>query len=228
MMPMLVIVSVFGGGGRKGKGGSKRSPDEHQRDLQLVRHGSDEGIAARLECLLPQAVARIRQAHPELFEDAEDIAQEVIVSAIRPASGSGGIRDFRGDCSLRTWFIGNVDRRAISHLRATTAQKRDRRKEVPIAELPRSLPDGGSSPGETAYVHESRTVLAAAVARLPDHLRAVVELCDIEGLTYEKAAEVLGIRKGTVSSRLLRAREKLKGDKHLRSYYLSDENASDH
>jgi RNA polymerase sigma-70 factor, ECF subfamily len=52
--------------------------------------------------------------------------------------------------------------------------------------------------------------LAAAFVALPEKGRRVVELVDIEGLTYRETAETLGIPEGTVMSRLHRARRRMR------------------
>jgi RNA polymerase sigma-70 factor, ECF subfamily len=56
-----------------------------------------------------------------------------------------------------------------------------------------------------------QAVVAEALAALPDKHRAVVTLVDIEGLTYQEAADALGVPRGTVMSRLHRARTRIRG-----------------
>jgi RNA polymerase sigma-70 factor (ECF subfamily) len=51
--------------------------------------------------------------------------------------------------------------------------------------------------------------IGRALAELPEHYRGIVVLVDVEGYTYEEAAEVLDIALGTVRSRLFRARRML-------------------
>ena len=51
---------------------------------------------------------------------------------------------------------------------------------------------------------------AAALAALPPGFRACVVLCDIEGLTYEEVAEILDVPEGTVRTRLMHAKKKLR------------------
>ncbi len=52
--------------------------------------------------------------------------------------------------------------------------------------------------------------MEAALAALPPDFRAAVVLCDIEGLTYEEIAEILGAKLGTVRSRIHRGRAMLR------------------
>jgi RNA polymerase sigma-70 factor (ECF subfamily) len=63
--------------------------------------------------------------------------------------------------------------------------------------------------------------LAAALASLPPDMRAAVLLVDAEGLDYQEAAEVLGVARGTVASRLNRARA------HLRSALVAGTEGAD-
>lgn len=69
-----------------------------------------------------------------------------------------------------------------------------------------------AAPGPEAALttKQSSRALEEAVARLSDKLRAVLVLCDLEGLSYIEAAEALDISIGTVKSRLSRAREELR------------------
>jgi len=57
---------------------------------------------------------------------------------------------------------------------------------------------------------DAGAVLCEELQRLPDRYRAVVVLCDLEGLTHERAAQVLGCPAGTVRSRVARARQRLR------------------
>lgn len=72
-----------------------------------------------------------------------------------------------------------------------------------------------SGPGPEAALSSKQSfrALDAAMGRLSEKLRAVLVLCDIEGLSYIEASEALDISIGTVKSRLSRAREELR--KHL-------------
>lgn len=53
-------------------------------------------------------------------------------------------------------------------------------------------------------------VVAHALAALPDRYRAVVTLVDVEGLSYQEAADLLGVPRGTIMSRLHRARGRIR------------------
>ena len=78
------------------------------------------------------------------------------------------------------------------------------------------LADGSLPVAETLEREETRKVVQAALASLSEHHRQIVELCDLEEVSYVDAARRLGIPLGTVRSRLVRARATLR--RILQSY----------
>jgi RNA polymerase sigma-70 factor, ECF subfamily len=123
----------------------------------------------------------------------DDVLQEAYARAFR------ALPRFSGRASLGTWLYRIVYNACLDELRRSGA-----RKEVPLEEWREARP-------ERADLVEQRLDLEAALEALPPDLRAVVLLVDADELSYEEAAEVLGIPAGTVASRLSRAREALKG-----------------
>jgi len=123
----------------------------------------------------------IRRVGPDLAADA---AQETFLIAQR------SIRKFDGSSALSTWLFG------IAH---NTCRNLARKKRMDISyEHAWTVPAG--TPGESTLV--DRTALRTALNKLsPPHLEVVL-LHEIEGLTYEEAAKVLGVPVGTVKSRL--------------------------
>ena len=115
---------------------------------------------------------------------AADTAQETFLTAHR------AIRKFRGESSLRTWLLGI----ALNECRRTV--RRHGADPLPL-DLDLACP---AAHDETAFV--DREVLAAALARLSDDHRDVVILHELQGLTYEEVASVIGVPVGTVKSRL--------------------------
>lgn len=72
------------------------------------------------------------------------------------------------------------------------------------------IADDSPSPDEAAQRNETVEMVRAAIAKLKDEYREVVLLCDIEGMSYDEAAEAIGCPMGTVKSRLNRARKSLR------------------
>ncbi|GAA2027177.1 RNA polymerase sigma factor SigE [Pseudokineococcus marinus] len=131
--------------------------------------------------------------------DAEDLTQEVFVRVFRSLS-SYTPGTFEGWLHRITTnlFLDQVRRRQRIRFDALADDADDR------------LP--GSDPGpERAFEHGNldRDVQAALLELSPD-FRAAVVLCDIEGLSYEEIARALGVKIGTVRSRIHRARAQLR------------------
>lgn len=141
--------------------------------------------------------------------DAPDVLQEVFVKVFR------GMPHFHGESSLRTW-IYRIAVHEASNYRRSWLRRRLREAF--------SLDDGGiiseagwvdpSAQPETPYQvleqAERHEFVERALASLAQPYRMAVVLREIEGLSYEEIAQILGISEGTVKSRLMRGRELLK------------------
>jgi RNA polymerase sigma-70 factor (ECF subfamily) len=139
--------------------------------------------------------------HPE---DAADATQDAFLSAYR------AIHEFRGG-SFKAWLLRIAVNTCYDILR-----RRQRRPstslEVVIDETGDSprLADRRIGPERAALAAETIDAVEQALLTLPDDQRTIVVLCDVQGLSYEEAAEVEGIALGTVKSRLSRARTRLR------------------
>jgi RNA polymerase sigma factor (sigma-70 family) len=103
-------------------------------------------------------------------------------------------------------------------LRAQAGVAKRARHEKPMVEC---LAATGSAPPDEAAWRELGPLLDAEVQRLPEKYRAAFILCYLEGKTNEEAAQELGCPKGTILSRLARARERLRKRLHRRGLALS-------
>ena len=132
--------------------------------------------------------------------DAEDLTQEVFVRVFR---------------SLSTYTPGTFEgwlHRITTNLFLDQARRRQRIRMDAMGEDGDRYPavDGRDGP-ERAFEHENLDVdVQRALDDLPPEYRAAVVLCDIEGLSYEEIAVTLGIKLGTVRSRIHRARARLR------------------
>jgi RNA polymerase sigma factor (sigma-70 family) len=131
--------------------------------------------------------------------DAEDLTQDVFVRVFR---------------SLSSYTPGTFEgwlHRITTNLFLDTVRRRARIRFEPLADdAPERLAGREPSPAQ-AYddTHWDDDVQRALDALAPE-FRAAVVLCDIEGLTYEEIADVLGIKIGTVRSRIHRGRTQLR------------------
>jgi RNA polymerase sigma-70 factor, ECF subfamily len=152
-----------------------------------------------------------RIARSVLLDDheAEDVVQETYVLAFTRLS------DFRGDASLSTWLTRIAFNKALQ-------QRRRRRRTVDLDVIdtardhanmqtgrsPMIAPD--KDPERTTAQHQIRRSLERAIDDLPEAFRTVFVMRDIEEVTTEEAATLLGIRQQTVKTRLHRARRMLR------------------
>ena len=140
--------------------------------------------------------------------DAPDVTQEVFLKVFR------GLRDFRGECCLKTW-VYRIAIHEASNLRRWFW--RHRRGELSLDGnedggngLGNTLASSEETPYEWTLRQERIRAVEAALSQVQGNFRAAVVLRDIEGLSYEEIAEVLEISVGTVKSRILRGREALR------------------
>ena len=137
-------------------------------------------------------------------EDAADATQETFLAAYR------AIEEFRGG-SFKAWLLRIAINTCYDLLR--------RRQRRPSTSLDVIVDESGDQPGfadrrvgpeRAALGAETVSVVEQGLLTLPDDQRVIVVLCDIQGLSYEEAAETEGVALGTVKSRLSRARARLR------------------
>lgn len=142
------------------------------------------------------------------YEDACDIAQEAFVRAYTR------LGEFRGDASFSTWLYRIVHNACMDEIRRRKRQtitSLDQPMEADDGEMFRQLKDEeGVGPEQALERRELQAEVQRAIARLEDHFRVVLVMRDIQGLSYNEIADVLGENLGTVKSRLNRARNALK------------------
>jgi RNA polymerase sigma-70 factor (ECF subfamily) len=124
------------------------------------------------------------------LEQADDAAQEALVQVFRD------LRTLREPEALRGWARRIAAREAVRHAQRARADGARESGGAAAEEL-------GSEPRDPAVAPDVRAVLA----RLAPEQRAILVLRDLEGLSEEEAAAQLGVARGTVKSRLFRARE---------------------
>lgn len=132
--------------------------------------------------------------------DAEDLVQETFAGAFKGK--------FRGEASIRTWLVRILVRRAGMLRRSAWWRKRPRSLDAIEAEVD-SPPIEIATPSATSGT-EARLDLSVMLASLSPEHRAVIILRELQGLSYEEMAVSLGVPRGTVESRLYRAREDLR------------------
>jgi len=140
-------------------------------------------------------------------EDAEDIAQEAFLRAF------AAIRRFQPKAKFSTWLLTIAKNLALNLLRDERRRGRDVQftdlfeEDVQAVEL---VPTDNPGPDQALGQKERAARVHQAVQQLSDIHRSIIVLREFEGMTYEEIAKIMGCRKGTVKSRLSRARDHLK------------------
>ena len=133
-------------------------------------------------------------------DDARDVVQEAYLRAYR------GLRRFRGDAQFSTWLYRITANCAATHMGRRARHRHDELDDsLPVAD---DRPD--HDPQLRADADDLHGRLQAALAALPDRLRAVVVLRDVYDLPHESIAAELGISESAAKVRLHRARHKLR------------------
>ena len=150
--------------------------------------------------------------------EAEEVLQETFISAFK------ALPKFEGRSQLSTWLYRIAYNAALMRLRKRRlpTESLDEPVTTEAGEmLPRELIDWGSIPDDLLLNQELRTVLSAALETLPESLRSIFVLRDIEGLSTAEAAEALGLTETNAKVRLHRARLALR--ERLTGYFASAE-----
>jgi len=133
---------------------------------------------------------------------SRDLADDVVQSACEKALGR--LDQFMPGTRLDSWMFQIVRTTFIDHIRR---QKRRQHDDL-TPDLVESLPSDARIHEQTV-ARADLAVVRAEIGRLPDEQREVLALITVEGLSYQDAADMLGVPIGTIMSRLSRARRKL-------------------
>ncbi|OLC77600.1 MAG: RNA polymerase subunit sigma-24 [Deltaproteobacteria bacterium 13_1_40CM_4_68_19] len=188
-------------------------------DRTLVK-AAQTGDAQAFRALVERYQRRVVQLALAMTKDADeamDIAQETFVRVHRY------LPSFKGDSSFFTWTY-----RIAMNLCLDAQRRKGRLERVDVEQGDEAEIEAAMDPPSAALAGPQRQALNAelrdrieeALASLSENHRAILLLREVEGLSYEDLAKVLGIRKGTVMSRLFHAR--LKMQSKLREYLGED------
>ena len=158
----------------------------------------DDGLEREFEARLAESATlafRVAYAVLRHREDAEDVAQEAMAQAYRNFAKLQDRRRFRA------WLVRIAWRLALNR------RRRDERRQR--RELAAPEPAPGPSAEDLVLSRQFQAHVWRAVDDLPDRLRSVVTLAAIEGHDVRSVAELLGVKEGTVKSRLNKARKVL-------------------
>ena len=171
--------------GRRDRGTDVNDPDP--RTLRRAREGDLDAF----EDLVRQYQADVWRFAFQLTRDralAEDVTQDAFLRAFRFLKG------FRGDSRFSSWLFRIARNCAIDTMRS-------RREQLEAEQPDRAIPSGV----------EYRVELQAALDAVGEDHREPFLLIEVFGLSYQETADVLGVRVGTVKSRMHRARKAMIG-----------------
>jgi len=133
-------------------------------------------------------------------EEAQDVTQEGFMRlwARRSAVADG---------AAWVWLIRTVNRLCIDRLR-----HRSVRRERELVESGEASPSRRPGPGQLAELTELQSVIGAAITRLSQRDQVLIVLREMQGLSYEKMAEVLQMNLNTLKSAVHRARDRLRNE----------------
>ncbi len=177
-------------------------------DFALVQRAKAQDRAAFNEIVLryKSKVYNYIYRQVESAADAEDLTQETFVRAYL------SINSFQSRASLNTWLFRIATNLCIDQGRK---EKRSRSLLAPRSSdednyVEQEVPDSSFDPQELALNTELGTKLDAALRSLPEKLRTVILLYDIEGLSYEEISAILDCPLGTIKSRIFNARSAMR------------------
>ena len=187
--------------------GASETPEAQPSGIQAANlEAARSGDLAAFEMLMRQHERLVLVTALRLLgnmPDAQDVSQEVFLKLYR------NLRKVDGAGSIAGWLY-RVTVNACRDL------QRRKRPEAPV-EFAENLPAGGMDPQQAATQAERRRVLEMCLRMLPEKERAALVLRDLEGLSTEEVARVLGSSEATVRSQISKARVKVRG--FVESYF---------
>jgi RNA polymerase sigma-70 factor (ECF subfamily) len=181
-----------------------------QNDEALVRlaQGGDTRAFDELVVRYRDKVYRLALRILRHEEDAAEALQEAFLSAYR------GLKNFKVESTFSTWLYRVATNAALMRYR------RRREGHVSLEQSqspngdgePMAIPDWSAQPLDELLDAETREVMSDSVQRLPEDLRTVFLLRDVEELSNAQVADVLDLTVAAVKSRLHRARKSLRED----------------
>jgi RNA polymerase sigma-70 factor (ECF subfamily) len=150
-------------------------------------------------------------------EDAEDVMQDAFLKSFQ------NLDRFQGDSRFYTWLVRIAVNEALMKLRKRRPNQVSLDEPLTEADDPifREIEDWGPSPEQRFAQTELNEILTQVIGELDPIFRVVFLLRDVEGISTEETAQVLGISVAAVKSRLLRTRLKLR--QKLNKYFRRSE-----
>jgi RNA polymerase sigma-70 factor, ECF subfamily len=186
---------------------------EQEFSLEALRKG-DRDEFARLVDAYSNQIYRLGLKMLADPQDAEDVLQNTFLKALQ------SLANFEGRSSLSTWLYRIAVNEALMLLRkqrSETPVPGDQDSDDDENYFPVQFVDWCCLPEDELLSSEAKARLDSAIQKLPEKLRVVFILRDIEGLSIRETSQALGLTETAVKTRLLRARLNLR--EQLSVYY---------
>ena len=173
--------------------------------VRLAQHGDNRAFD-ELVVRYKERVYRLAFKILRHEEDAAETLQDAFLSAYR------GLKNFKAKSTFSTWLYRVTTNAALMKYR----KRRDHHVSLEQSQSPHegseplALPDWSTQPLEELLDAETRQIMQEGIDRLPEDLRTVFVLRDVESLSNAEVAEVLDLSVAAVKSRLHRARISLR------------------
>jgi RNA polymerase sigma-70 factor (ECF subfamily) len=184
--------------------------------VQGLREGQPEAYRVMVETYLPQ-IYRLAYGITQDVMEAQDVTQDVLLAVFRR------VEAFEERSAVLTWMYRITVNASLDRVRS----RRRRRETVPLDEfLPtfteegrhaQEIVDWSQAPLDHLLSAEARRTIQEAIDSLPEDLKAVLVMKDVEGFSLRDMGEILELSLPAVKSRLHRARLALRG--MLSSYF---------
>jgi RNA polymerase sigma-70 factor (ECF subfamily) len=165
-------------------------------DLELARRAQkgEESAFHELVDRYANELFKLAFSLTGAVDGAEDVLQETFLGAFQ------GLDSFEGRSSVKTWLIRILVKQAAKYHRSRHIRKTE------------SIDDISEVSSSAFSVRDSDLTIdiKTMIKTLSTEHREVIVLRELQGFSYEEMAEILGIPRGTVESRLFRARQELK------------------
>lgn len=197
-------------------------------DLVSALKVGDQRVFAGLVDSWSPAMLRVARIHVSNHQAAEDVVQDAWMAALR------GLDGFQGRGSLRSWVMGIV----FNLARKQGSREQRHRADVPMSSGPtvdperfqgpgdrypggwRQFPSPWPDPEDNAIQAEFISQVSAAIDKLPERQRAVIELRDLHGYGGDEVARILELSPGNERILLHRARASVR--RELESYFTRE------
>jgi len=177
-------------------------PDQSDEDVIREVLAGNTGMFELLMRRYNERVYRAARAIVRADQDAEDVMQQAYVNAFTH------LGQFNGSARFSTWLTRIAINESLARVRRQGRYETCDFERANIAPL--TSRDITQDPERQAFAREMRTLLEWAIDALPDGLREVFMLRDVEGLNTAETADCLGVSDDVIKTRLSRARAALR------------------